>query len=114
MLFERKDFKMWLQSCEPQMGFCHLSCKSPDTPPHRRQARGFNAKRKAGLEPPDSPVSVIHRGPFAPKATVAAVSVIGEEGTPPCDVFDHPLKLPEAAMGRGHHCQPENKNEDMG
>lgn len=49
-----------------------------------------------------APVSVIHGGPFAPKPTVAAISVIGEEGTPPSDAFDHPLELPEAAVGGGH------------
>lgn len=98
-----------------QTGFCSLQCESPNTlpPPPHPEGLGFSAnQRKAGLEPLDSPVSVIHGGPFAPKTTVAAISIIREEGAPPCDVFDHPLKLPEAAVGRRHHCRGENKKED--
>lgn len=57
-------------------------------------------------------VSVIHRGPSAPKSTVAAVSIIGEEGAAPGHLFDHPLKLPEAAMAVTQHCQRENTEED--
>lgn len=58
-----------------------------------------------------SPVSVVHGGPLAPESTVAAIAVVGEEGAPPCDVLDHPLKLPEAAVGGGYHCQGENQEE---
>lgn len=59
-----------------------------------------------------SPVSVVHGGPLAPEPTVAAIAIVGEEGTPPCDVLDHPLKLPEAAVGGGYHCQGENQEEE--
>lgn len=59
-------------------------------------------------------VSVIHGGPFAPKTTVAAISIIREEGAPPCDVFDHPLKLPEAAVGRRHQAGGEDHKNPKG
>lgn len=92
-------------------GFCYL--------PHRTlmpslwlQARAsVQSKRWAVLASLHPPVSVIHRDPFAPEPTVAAISIIGEEGAPPCDMLDHPLELPEAAEGGGHHCQWKTKSD---
>lgn len=65
----------------------------------------------AAVMSPAAPVCGIHREPFAPKPTVAAISVIGEEGAAPCDVFDHPLELPETAEGGGCPVEDEDKED---